>query len=98
MLNLYLVFTIKSFNIIANSSGRVGLILSLLIYYYSVLIAFFFNIALRRLRLLALLISLEILELVYLEVSLLLKGSLKLISKVIIELLEVILEAISNLG
>ena len=66
----------------ANSSGRVELILSLLIYYYSVLIASFSNIALRRLRSLALLIFLEILRLVYLEVSLLLKCSFKLISKV----------------
>ena len=97
MLNLYLVSTIKSFNIIANSSGRVKLILSLLIYYYSVLIAFFFNVILRRLRLLASLISLEILGLVYLEVSLLLKCSLKLIFKIIIEL-KVILEAIANLS
>ena len=82
----------------ANSSSRVGLILSLLIYYYSVLIVSFFNIVLRRLRLLALLISLKILELVYLKISLLLKCSLKLMSRVIIELLKVILEAISNLG
>ena len=52
--------------------------------------------ALKYLRLLALLISLEILELVYLEVNLRLKYSLKLMSKVIIELLEVILEAISS--
>ena len=98
MLNLYLVFTIKSFNIIANNSSRVELILSLLIYYYSVLIASSFNIVLRRLRSLALLIFLKILKLVYLKVSLLLKCSLKLISRVAIELLEVILEAMGDLG
>ena len=82
----------------ANSSGRVELILSLLIYYYSVLIASSSNIALRRLRSLALLIFLEILELVYLKVSLLLKCGLKLISRIIIELLKIILKTIDNLG
>ena len=82
----------------ANSSSRVELILSLLIYYYSVLIVSSFNIALRYLRLLILLISLKILKLVYLKISLLLKCSLKLIFRVIIKLLKVILEAISNLG
>ena len=79
----------------ANYSSRVELILSLLIYYYSVLIVSFFNIVLRRLRSLALLISLEILGLVYLKVNLLLKCGLKLIFRVIIKL-EVILEAISS--
>ena len=82
----------------ANCSSRVELILSLLIYYYSVLIVSFSNIALRRLKLLLLLIFLKILELVYLKVSLLLKCSLKLIFKVIIKLLKVILKTISNLG
>ena len=95
MLNLYLVSTIKSFNIVADGSSRVGLILSLLIYYYSVLIVSSFNIVLRRLRLLALLIFLKILKLVYLKVSLLLKCSLKLISKVIIKL-KVILETVAS--
>ena len=95
MLSLYLVFTIKNFNIIANYSSRVELILSLLIYYYSILIASFSNIALRRLRSLALLIFLKILKLVYLKVSLLLKCSLKLISKVIIKL-KVILETVAS--
>ena len=81
----------------AYSSSRVRLILSLLIYYYSVLIASSSNIVLRCLRLLALLISLKILELVYLKINLLLKCGLKLMSKVIIKL-EVILEAIINLS
>ena len=97
MLNLYLVFTIKSFDIVADSSSRVGLILSLLIYYYSVLIASSFNIVLRCLRSLALLKFLKILELIYLKISLLLKCGLKLIFKVIIKL-EVILKAITNLS
>ena len=72
----------------ANSSSKVELFLSLLIYYYSVLIVSFSNIVLKYLRSLALLISLKILELVYLKVSLLLKCSLKLIFKVITERVE----------
>ena len=76
----------------ANSSSKVGLILSLLIYYYSFLKLSSSNLTLR------LLILLEKLDLVYLKVSLLLKCSLKLMSKIIIKLLEVILKAIDNLG
>ena len=91
MLNLYLVFTIKSFNIIANSNSRVKLILSLLIYYYSLLELSSSNLILR------LLILLKKLGLIYLKVSLLLKCGLKLISKVIIEL-KIILEVIANLS
>jgi len=77
---------------VANSSSKVGLILSLLIYYYSFLKLSSSNLTLR------LLILLEKLDLVYLKVSLLLKCSLKLMSKIIIKLLEVILKAIDNLG
>ena len=79
----------------ADCSSGVELILSLLIYYYSVLIASSFNIALRRLRSLALRISLKMIRLVYLKVSLLLKYSLKLIFRVIIKL-KIILEAIAS--
>ena len=74
----------------ANNSSRVRLILSLLIYYYNLLRLSSSNLTLR------LLILLKKLSLVYLKVSLLLKYNFKLISRVIIKLLEIILKAISS--
>ena len=72
----------------ANNSSRVGLILSLLIYYYSLLGLSSSNLTLR------LLILLKKLSLVYLKINLLLNYYLKIISRVIIKLLKVILKTI----
>ena len=76
----------------ADGSSGVGLILSLLIYYRSLLGPSFSNLTLR------LLILLEKLGSVHLEVSLPPKCGLELMSGVAMELLEVILEAVGDLG
>ena len=81
----------------ADGSGGVGSILSLLIYRRSVSIESSSNVALRRLRSLASLMSLEILGSVHLEVSLPPKCGLELMAGVAMEL-EVILEAVGDLG
>lgn len=90
MINLYLVSTIKSFNIVADGSGGVGSILSLLIYCRSLLGPSSSNPTLRLLMLL------EKLGSVHLEVGLPPKCGLELMSGVAMELLEVILEAVGG--